>query len=128
VGLTNLIMKDYFGSCHCGAIKFKFKSEDSVEVWNCNCSICDMISYQHLFVKHELFEIISGRELISEYNFETGTAKHYFCKKCGVKSFYQPRSHPEMYSINHKCVTNPPAIKEVVYFDGKNFEDSIKKI
>ena len=121
-------MKEYTGGCHCGGVKYKFKSDQSVEIWNCNCSICDMINYQHLFVKHELFELIAGEELLLEYKFESGTAKHFFCKRCGIKSFYQPRSHPEMYSINLKCVDDPPEIKEVIYFDGINFEESIKNI
>ena len=87
-----------------------------------------MLNYQHLFVKHNLFELILGEELISEYNFESGSAKHYFCKKCGIKSFYQPRSHPEMFSINLRCVEDPPEVIEVIHFDGINFEESIKKI
>ena len=121
-------MKEYAGSCHCEGVKFKFKSDELVQIWNCNCSICDMLNYQHLFVKHDLFELISGEELISEYNFESRSAKHYFCKKCGIKSFYQPRSHPEMFSINFRCVEDPPEIKEIIHFDGINFEESIKKI
>ena len=121
-------MKEYTGSCHCRGVEFKFKSDEFVQIWNCNCSICDMLNYQHLFVKHNLFELISGEELISEYNFESGSAKHYFCKKCGIKSFYQPRSHPEMFSINLRCVDDPPEVKEIIHFDGINFEESIKKI
>ena len=121
-------MKEFTGSCHCGGVKYKFFSDELVDIWNCNCSICDLLNYQHLFVKHELFEIISGHELLSEYNFGTGSAKHYFCKVCGVKSFYQPRSHPEMFSINFKCVDDPPKVKQVINFDGINFEESIKKI
>ncbi len=69
-------MKEYSGNCHCGEVKYKFFSEELVDIWNCNCSICDINCYQHLFVKHELFEIISGHELLSEYNFGTGSAKH----------------------------------------------------
>ena len=126
--LLYIFMKEYTGGCHCGGVKYKFKSDQSVEIWNCNCSICDMINYQHLFVKHELFELISGDDLLLEYKFESGSAKHFFCKRCGIKSFYQPRSHPEMYSINLKCVDDPPEIKEVIYFDGINFEESIKNI
>ena len=63
-----------------------------------------------------------------EYVFKTETAKHLFCKLCGIKSFYQPRSHPDAFSVNLKCVDNPPKVHEVVHFDGLNFEESIKKI
>ena len=121
-------MKEYTGGCHCGAIRFAFHSEESAQMWKCNCSICEMIDYDHLFIKHDLFKLTSGKELIEKYVFETESAKHYFCKLCGIKSFYQPRSHPDMYSIHLKCVNDPPEIKEIIYFDGKNFEDSIKKI
>ena len=121
-------MKEYTGGCHCGAIRFAFHSEESAQIWKCNCSICDMIDYDHLFIKHDLFKLTSGKELIEKYVFETESAKHYFCKLCGIKSFYQPRSHPDMYSIHLKCVDDPPEINEIIYFDGKNFEDSIKNI
>ena len=121
-------MKEYTGGCHCGAIRFAFHSEESAQIWKCNCSICDMIDYDHLFIKHDLFKLTSGKELIEKYVFETETAKHYFCKLCGIKSFYQPRSHPDAYSIHLKCVDDPPEINEIIHFDGKNFEDSIKKI
>ena len=113
-------MKGYFGGCHCGEIKFKFYSEESVEVWKCNCSICKMLDYEHLFIEHDDFKIIKGKELLSKYSFGTQKAKHIFCKDCGIKSFYQPRSHPDSYSINLKCVEDPPEIKNIVHFDGKN--------
>ena len=121
-------MKEYFGSCHCKTVRFSFHSDEVVELWKCNCSICSMIDYDHLFIKHNLFNIIAGKRSIQEYVFESKTAKHLFCKNCGTKSFYQPRSHPDSYSINLKCVNDPPQIKEVIHFDGKNFEESITKI
>jgi hypothetical protein len=113
-------MKEYIGQCHCGGISFRFYSEDSVEIWKCNCSICEPLDYEHLFIKHDDFTIINGEELISEYSFGTKKAKHLFCKKCGIKSFYQPRSHPDSYSVNLKCIKNPPEVTNIVYFDGKN--------
>ena len=112
--------KEYFGGCHCGEIKFKFYSTESVEIWKCNCSICELLNYEHLFIKHEDFEIIKGKKIIAEYSFGTKKAKHLFCKKCGIKSFYQPRSHPDAHSINLRCVDKGPEIKNVVHFNGKN--------
>ena len=76
----------------------------------------------------DLLKIISGKDSIKEYLFKTETAKHFFCKLCGIKSFYQPRSHPDAYSVNLKCVENPPEVHEIVHFDGLNFEESIKQI
>jgi len=115
-------MKDYFGGCHCGKVKFKFKFDlnDSVEIWKCNCSICKMNDYEHLFIHHDDFKILEGDNLLNEYTFGAKKAKHLFCSNCGIKSFYQPRSHPYSYSINLRCVEEPPEVKNVVYFDGKN--------
>ena len=113
-------MKEYYGGCHCGDIKFKFYANEAIEIWKCNCSICKTLDYEHLFIKHDDFNIIKGSELLADYSFGTNQAKHFFCKKCGIKSFYQPRSHPDSYSVNLKCVIEPPQIKNTVYFDGKN--------
>ena len=85
-------MEKYFGNCHCGAVKFSFLSEKAVEIWKCNCSVCEPYDYQHLFIKHEDFDLISGDQDISSYKFGTKNAEHLFCKICGIKSFYQPRS------------------------------------
>ena len=113
-------MKEYFGGCHCGDIKFKFYANKTIEIWKCNCSICRMLDYEHLFIKHDHFKIIEGNELLADYAFGSKKAKHFFCKRCGIKSFYQPRSHPDSFSVNLKCVVEPPQIKNTVYFDGKN--------
>jgi hypothetical protein len=78
-----------------------------------------MLDYEHLFIGHDDFKIIKGSELLTKYYFGTQKAKHFFCKDCGIKSFYQPRSHPNSYSINLKCVEDPPKIKNIVHFDGK---------
>lgn len=121
-------MKDYYGQCHCGEIRFKFTSEDLVDIWKCNCSICEIHGYEHLFIKHDDFKILAGSDSITEYTFRTKKAKHLFCKICGVKSFYQPRSHPDSYSINLKCVEQPPQVKNTINFDGKNdFTKSLAK-
>ena len=113
-------MKEYFGGCHCGKVKYKFSSNDSVEIWKCNCSICKMSDYEHLFIHHNDFQILEGDNLLNEYSFGAKKAKHLFCKNCGIKSFYQPRSHPDSYSINLTCVEEPPEVKNIVYFDGEN--------
>ena len=56
-------MKEYFGGCHCGEVKFKFLSNDAVEIWKCNCSVCKLLDYEHLFIKHEDFKIIDGKQM-----------------------------------------------------------------
>ena len=114
------LMIRYTGGCHCGEVKFSFISDNAVEIWKCNCSICSLIDYEHLFIPHEDFTLLSAQENLTAYSFGTHYANHYFCKTCGIKSFYQPRSHPEAYSVNLKCVTNPPRVERVVEIDGKD--------
>ena len=112
-------MESYTGGCHCGAVKFSFTCDDTVEIWKCNCSVCALIDYEHLFIPHENFSLLTSADNLSTYSFGTHSAKHYFCKTCGIKSFYQPRSHPEAYSVNLKCVTNPPTVEHVIEIDGR---------
>ena len=116
------------GSCHCRLISFEFLSQSKVSVIMCNCSICSSINYFHLIIPHKDFTLIKGRNNIVAYEFGKKIAKHYFCKNCGIKSFYQPRSHLDSYSVNLKCVENPPEIKSVIQFDGKNYEEALKKL
>ena len=114
------------GSCHCGAVKFEAKSQQTIKIIECNCSICSMTGFRHLIIKHSDFKLTQGKEALSEYRFGTATARHLFCMRCGIKSFYQPRSHPDSYSVNFNCVLNQDAFSiETVSFDGKNWEQSI---
>lgn len=117
------------GGCHCGAIEFIAFVSKNVKSINCNCSICAMTAYKHLNVLHSNFELIKGDNDLSEYNFGTAKARHFFCKHCGIKSFYQPRSHPGSYSINLNCCTSLDQLSvEVIDFDGQNWEESVDKI
>lgn len=113
------------GSCHCGAVRFQADVEASPEMLDCNCSICSRSGYLHLFVKHENFTLLQGEADLMSYKFGSGEADHLFCRHCGVKSFYQPRSHPESWSINYKCLDEGhevnPSIRK---FDGQNWEAS----
>ena len=119
------MQKIYSGHCHCQKIVFELMCEDSVEIWNCNCSICSITEYQHLFVPDKKFKLIKGEELLTTYRFGTRAAAHLFCSNCGIKSFYKPRSHPNAFSVNLRCIINPPTIKNIVEFNGKNFEKSL---
>ena len=116
------------GNCHCKAVKFKFLCNSIVELLECNCSICYSINYLHLIVPHKNFKLVSGKKLLSKYTFGTKKAEHYFCSLCGIKSFYQPRSHSNSYSINFRCIGNPPKVKKIIKFNGKAFEESIKNL
>jgi len=110
------------GGCHCGAVRFEaYLPEEPVSALDCNCSVCRMTGYLHVNVPHDRFELVSGRDDLASYRFGTGAAEHLFCRHCGVKSFYQPRSHPDCWSINANCLDNPLEL-DVEKFDGSNWE------
>ena len=80
-----------------------------------------MTGFVHIMVPHDEFELITGRDVLKGYRFGTGAAEHLFCSQCGVKSFYQPRSHPDAWSVNANCLDQP--LKLVIEkFDGRNWE------
>ena len=112
----------YQGSCHCGAVKFEVEAPESVEVENCNCSICAMTGFLHLIVPARNFRLLSDEENLTTYTFNTGVAKHKFCKICGIKPFYIPRSNPDGVDVNLRCLTKQPKHVKTVDFDGQNWE------
>jgi hypothetical protein len=92
------------GGCHCGKVRFEIDAAPRPLVQACTCSICRMTGYIHLIVPASRFRLVRGADALTEYRFNTGVARHLFCKHCGVKSFYVPRSHPHGYSINVRCL------------------------
>ncbi|MGN6452609.1 MAG: GFA family protein [Steroidobacteraceae bacterium] len=92
------------GGCHCGAVTFEVEAPARIIVSECQCSICRMSGFLHLIVPRARFHLLSGADVLSEYRFNTGTARHLFCRRCGVKSFYVPRSNPDGYSVNLRCL------------------------
>ena len=90
---------------------------------SCNCSICARTGFLHLIVPASAFRLLQGAGELTTYTFNTGVAKHLFCRICGIKSFYVPRSNPDGYSVNLNCLV-PGTIEqvEVEAFDGKNWE------
>ena len=117
------------GQCHCGKITFEVDAPENLEVSECNCSICSKSGYLHLIVANSDFSLKSGEDNLETYTFDTHEAKHMFCKTCGIKSFYIPRSHPDGVSVNMRCLDDS-TIKSfrIEYFDGKNWEDNIHKL
>ncbi len=114
------------GACHCGAVSFEFQAPKSMSMTICNCSICSLTGYEHIFVKQTDLTFLSGQDHLSEYSFGTGQARHMFCKTCGIKPLYKPRSHPDSYSINYRCIApNSLKISEKIQFDGGNWEKNI---
>jgi hypothetical protein len=115
-------MQNYRGSCHCGAVLFTVDAPDDVEVEQCNCSICSKSGFLHLIVPRSRFELLSGKEDLTTYTFNSGVAKHFFCRHCGIKPFYIPRSNPDGVDVNLNCLDSKPPNARVVPFDGENWE------
>ena len=111
------------GGCHCRAVRFEAALPDTVEAQSCTCSICEMTGFIHVIVPQSRFRLISGEGELSSYRFNTGVAEHLFCRRCGVKSFYRPRSNPDGWSVNARCLDDPAAVRlELSEFDGRHWE------
>lgn len=111
------------GGCHCGAVRFHFVAPAQVKLLDCNCSMCSRTGFLHLIVAHEDFVLDSGKGALTSYRFGTGIAEHLFCRHCGIKSFYQPRSHPGAWSVNWRCLDEGHGLEATITtFDGRNWE------
>jgi hypothetical protein len=111
------------GGCHCGRVRFEVEAPARIDVAECNCSICAKVGYLHLIVAADRFRLLSDRSELTTYTFNTGVAQHYFCKHCGVKSFYIPRSHPHGVSVNARCLDAGTIESMTVRpFDGRLWE------
>ena len=117
------------GGCHCGRVRFEVEAPADLNADQCNCSICRMTGHLHLIVPKADFRLLSGEGDVETYTFNTGIAQHYFCRHCGIKSFYVPRSHPEGISVNTNCL-DPDTIRslQVTPFDGQDWEQNIDKL
>ena len=111
------------GGCHCGRVRFEVLAPARIRVNECNCSICSKTGYLHLVVPKERFTLLSGADVLTEYRFNTGQARHLFCSVCGIKSFYVPRSHPDGYSVNARCLDEGTVEQMTIgHTDGRNWE------
>jgi hypothetical protein len=118
-------METYEGGCHCGRVRFRVTADLS-RVSDCNCSVCTKKGFLHLIVPPEQFELLSGEDALSTYQFNTGTAKHTFCRHCGIHSFYVPRSDPDKIDVNVRCLDDIDLTAiTVLPFDGRNWEDAM---
>ncbi len=116
-------MIKHHGGCHCKRVRFEITAPAHLEVEECNCSICAMSGFLHLIVPADRFILISGAEVLHRYRFNTGTAEHLFCSVCGIKSFYVPRSHPDGFSVNARCLDEGTVESTTVTsIDGREWE------
>ena len=115
-------LRTYEGGCHCERVRFRV-SADLDTVILCNCSICTKKGIIHLIVPPERFELLCGKDDLMTYTFNTGVAKHTFCKHCGIHPFYVPRSDPDKIDVNARCIDDIDltALKPKS-FDGRHWE------
>jgi putative acetyltransferase len=118
-------MLTYDGGCHCGRVRFRVTAT-LAPIVRCNCSICRKKGFLHLIVPPERFELLTGREELTTYEFNSRTAKHQFCRHCGIHPFYVPRSDPDKISVNVRCLEGVDADGLTIdAFDGENWERAI---
>jgi hypothetical protein len=118
-----MTMREASGGCHCGQVQFRVRFSAPPELLDCNCSICAKTGYLHLIVGADDFTLERGHEALSDYRWGSGTARHLFCRHCGIKSFYVPRSHPDGYSVNWRALDGVDDVQPVIRaYDGRNWE------
>jgi hypothetical protein len=117
-------MSTYQGGCHCGRVRFEVTT-DLQQVVDCNCSICTKKGFLHLIVEPEQFRLLSTPDAVTLYQFNTRTAKHYFCPVCGIHSYYVPRSHPDKIDVNVRCLEGVDLLSLTIQsFNGQEWEKS----
>ena len=116
------------GGCHCKAVRFTAQLPDPpVQALDCNCSICRMTGFVHIMVPHADLALETEAGAMTSYRFGTGAAEHLFCSRCGIKSFYQPRSHPDAWSVNASCLDEHVELI-VDFFDGQHWEEAASRL
>jgi hypothetical protein len=120
-------MPTYRGSCHCGGVAFEVTGRLR-QVSDCNCSICSKKGYLHWIVPRHAFRLLTPLSALETYTFNTGVAQHHFCRRCGIASFYIPRSDPDKVDVNARCLEGIDLKRlRVVAFDGRNWETAYKR-
>ncbi|MBW4489209.1 MAG: GFA family protein [Trichocoleus desertorum ATA4-8-CV12] len=118
----------YGGGCHCGAVRFQVRVARH-EAVDCNCSVCHKKGFLHLIVPPEDFTLLAGSEALTTYTFNTGTAKHLFCRTCGIHAFYRPRSHPNDFDVNVRCLDGDVLTRfQITPFNGSRWEENINQL
>ena len=111
------------GACHCRSVRFRVRLADGLHsARRCTCSYCRMRGAVALTARVGDLEIIEGAAMLTLYQFNTNTAKHFFCSRCGIYTHHQRRSNPEEYGINAACLDgiSPFDFAEVTVSDGVN--------
>lgn len=117
------IQEYHKASCHCGAVEFEVHLPNGIDdPRRCDCSICRRRGAIAASVALKDFRIIKGAEVLKLYQFNTMTARHYFCSICGIYTHHQRRSNPDQFGFNLACLegVNPFDLGEVPTYDGIN--------
>jgi hypothetical protein len=122
--------RTYSGGCHCGDVRFAVELDlEESGVVECNCSMCAKKGYLHAMVPQRQFRLLSDAATITTYTFNTHTAKHTFCARCGIHSFYTPRSHPDHIDVNVRCLDGVDvSALSIDRFDGQNWEANVASL
>ncbi|WP_430736265.1 GFA family protein [Rhizobium wenxiniae] len=109
------------GACHCGTVRFHVRLSDGLRsARRCTCSYCRMRGAIAVSANLDDINIVSGEEALTLYQFNTNTAKHYFCSVCGIYTHHQRRSNPNQYGVNVACLEgiSPFDFPSVIVNDG----------
>lgn len=114
--------RTYEGGCHCGKVRYTVKT-DLAKVMDCNCSICSKKAYLLTFVQADAFELKSGQDSLTDYQFNRNVVHHQFCSTCGIQSFgWGEKNGQKMYSVNVRCLDGVDLSGlTVTHVDGKKF-------
>ncbi|PZX14820.1 GFA family protein [Celeribacter halophilus] len=115
--------KKHLASCHCGSVQFEVRLTDEFNtIRRCTCSYCRMRGAVAVSAQLDGINFLKGEETLTLYEFNTKTAKHYFCPVCGIYTHHQRRSNPTQIGINVACLAgvSPFDFAEVVVYDGVN--------
>ena len=117
------IQPKHKASCHCGSVAFELDLPDGlIDIRRCDCSLCRIRGAIAASIPLSGIKILKGENLLKLYQFNTKTAKHYFCRNCGIYTHHQRRSNPTQYGFNVACLEgiNPLKIPNVPTYDGVN--------
>jgi hypothetical protein len=122
------MQQTYRGSCHCGRVTFELDAEIR-RVTECNCSICRRRGALWHGATEASLRILNGEPELTLYQFGTKTAKHYFCRHCGVTPFIRPRLDPSRWAVNVRCLDGvDPKALPVAAFDGEHWEEAAESL
>ena len=117
------IRENHKATCHCGAVQLRIDLPNGiVDPSRCDCSICRRKGAIVAAVLLQDLKVVQGKDILTLYQFNTGSAKHYFCSICGIHTHHQLRSDSRYFEFNVGCLdgVNPADIEIVINYDGVN--------